>query len=58
MTDRRSVQKLLDDYLATLNESADRNSKLIVSVRKKIARLENEKKEVSTINIILAVTQY
>lgn len=47
MTDRKSAQKLLDDYLVALDEAVDRNAKLIISIRKKIGRLDNEKKDVS-----------
>uniref|UniRef100_A0A915CNX7 CID domain-containing protein n=1 Tax=Ditylenchus dipsaci TaxID=166011 RepID=A0A915CNX7_9BILA len=47
LTDRRTAQRLLDDYLQALNDSSERNKKLMSSVRKQIDHIDHEKKEMT-----------
>ncbi|KAI1729136.1 cell-cycle alteration and expression-elevated protein in tumor domain-containing protein [Ditylenchus destructor] len=46
LQDRRSAQRLLDDYLNALDESTERNKRLIHSVQKRIGRIDQEKKDI------------
>ncbi|KAL3102319.1 hypothetical protein niasHS_003728 [Heterodera schachtii] len=47
LKDRQNFQFLLEDYIKALNEANERNKQLVVSVKRRIGRLDEEKQELA-----------
>uniref|UniRef100_A0A183CBM0 CID domain-containing protein n=1 Tax=Globodera pallida TaxID=36090 RepID=A0A183CBM0_GLOPA len=47
LKDRQNFQFLIEDYIKALNEANERNKQLVVSVKRRIVRLDEEKRELA-----------